>query len=283
MIIDFDSKFREYLENWMITNANKYENTEEMELEALDIYTGWLNSPADWLDGVAPSKYFSSYKDAHKLTDMLVEYLNTKVGVPDLLLDAIAQFGEENKESLTKLFKLEYKIDEENHEEAIMLAINLLAEIDDTFLYNDYIKMLLDNATKKEVANLIIERLEYADKVVADKIIEGLKNIDDEEVGIRCMDILVNFPGDERIYSMLTNMFNQYTNTALIAAYLGKYGDERAVGTLQEALDWDEINYLDYIEIRHAIEELGKEVDHIRTFDGDDYYESLKHIDKRGI
>jgi len=279
MIIDFDSKFREYLENWMITNASKYANTEEMEVEALDIYAKWLNTPAEWLDGVAPNKYFSSYKDAHKLTDMLVEYLNTKVGVPDLLLDAIAGYGEKIKESLTKLFRLEYKIDESNHEEAIMLAINLLAELDDKFLFDDYIKLLLDKSTKEEVANIIIERLEFADKAVVDKILDGLKSIDDEEVETRCMDILVNFPGDERIYSKLTSMFNQYTNTALLAAYLGKYGDDRAVGILQESLNWEDINYLDYIEIRHAIEELGKEVDHIRTFDGDSYYESLKHID----
>lgn len=279
MIIDFDSKFREYLENWMITNADKYTNPEEMELEALDIYAEWLNTPADWIEGSAPNKYFSKYKDAHMLIDTLVEYLNTNVGVPDLLLDAIAEFGDEIKQPLIKLFKLEYKIDEKNNEEAIMLAINLLAELDDTFLYDDYIKMLLDKSTKEEVANIIIERLEFADKAAADKIITGLKDIEDEEVETRCMDILVNFPGDDRIYNKLVNMFNQYANTGLLAAYLGKYGDDRAISILEEALDWEGINYLDYIEVRHAIEELGKEVDHIRTFDGDSYFESLKHID----
>lgn len=279
MIIDFDSKFREYLENWMITNADKYENLEEMELEALDIYAEWLNTPAEWIDGVAPKKYFGEYKDASKLMDILVEYLNTNVGVPDLLLDAIAEFGDETKKALTKLFKLEYKINEDNQAEAIMLAINLLAEVDDVFLYDEYVKMLLKKTTTEEVANLIIERLEFADKNVDDKLLQGLENADDEEIETRCIDVLVNFPGDDRIYNKLVSMFNQYTNTALLAAYLGKYGDDRAVDILVEALDWEGINYLDYIEIKHAIEELGKEVDHSRTFDGDNYFESLKHIE----
>ena len=48
---------------------------------------------------------------------------------------------------------------------------------------------------------------------------------------------------------------------------------------LEEALDWQGINYLDYIEIRNSLEQLGKEVDHIRTFEGDKYYESLKNIE----
>lgn len=278
MIIDFDSKFRLFLENWMITNADKYNNPEEMELEALDIYSEWLNAPADWLDSVCPADYFRKFKSVDELVELLVEYLNTKVGVPDLLLDAISEFGVDTKEPLTKLFKLEYAIDKDSREEAHMLAINLLAEIDDTFLYDDYINLLFDKNTSEETANLIIERLEYTDKQVAEKIITKLKDMDDEPVRVRCMDLLVNFSGDDRIYDMLIGMFNPYTNTALLAAYLGKYGDDRAIGILKEALDWPDINYLDYIEIRHAIEELGKEVDHVRTFDGDDYYESLKNI-----
>lgn len=278
MIIDFDSKFKSFLENWMVSNKDKLENPEEAELEALDIYSEWLNTPAQWLDGECPADYFHKYKSAEELVSILSEYINMEVGVPDLLLDAISEHGDEAKEALTKLFRCEYNVKKEGEEECRMLAINLLAELDDTFLFDEYIDLLFDSETSEETANLIAERFEFAEKEVAEKIINKLKNVKDEEIEMRCMDVLVNFPGDERIYQKLVDMFNEYTNTSLLAAYLGKYGDERAVKILIEALDWQEINYLDYIEIRHAIEELGREVDHSRQFEGDPFYESLKNI-----
>jgi hypothetical protein len=59
-------------------------------------------------------------------------------------------------------------------------------------------------------------------------------------------------------------------------SYIGKYGNKEACPILIKALDWFNINYLDYIEIKNAIEELGEEVTHVRQFDGDVYYESMK-------
>ena len=63
---------------------------------------------------------------------------------------------------------------------------------------------------------------------------------------------------------------------SLYASLLGKLGDERALDALNRALDREEINYLDYIEIRDAIEALGGECAHERDFNGDPYYETLK-------
>ena len=47
---------------------------------------------------------------------------------------------------------------------------------------------------------------------------------------------------------------------------------------LREALELTDLNYLDYIEIVHAIEALGGEVETEREFNGDPYYESLKDM-----
>jgi hypothetical protein len=73
-------------------------------------------------------------------------------------------------------------------------------------------------------------------------------------------------------------MFKSSGDKALYASYLGKYGNPDAVKTLKGALDWININYLDYIEIRNAIEELGGEVAHLRNFEGDKYFESMKGL-----
>ena len=65
---------------------------------------------------------------------------------------------------------------------------------------------------------------------------------------------------------------------ALFASYLAKFGDDRALPALMAAAQDDRTNYLDYVEIVSAIEELGGERPPEREFNGDPYYESLKRV-----
>ena len=75
------------------------------------------------------------------------------------------------------------------------------------------------------------------------------------------LDVACNFPGDERIYDYAIKLLRSMPdNRALIASYLGKLGDARAIEELMPLLELQELNYLDYLEIRDAIEELGGEV-----------------------
>ena len=68
-------------------------------------------------------------------------------------------------------------------------------------------------------------------------------------------------------------------HVALFASLLGKLGDERAIPALLDAMQNREINYLDYIEVRNAIEALGGDAPEERDFTGDPYYESLSRME----
>ena len=81
---------------------------------------------------------------------------------------------------------------------------------------------------------------------------------------------------DDRVLAFLLRCFQESKNRALMASYLGKLGDERALPALEAALTDPELNYLDYVEIVAAVRELGGEVAETREFAGDPYYESLK-------
>ena len=97
------------------------------------------------------------------------------------------------------------------------------------------------------------------------------------------LDILANFPGDERIfYALLAEFEARHNEAALFAALLGKYGDDRALDALNRALEWDEINYLDFLEIKDAIEKLGGECLSERDFSGDVYFEAFKRQNGEG-
>ena len=92
-------------------------------------------------------------------------------------------------------------------------------------------------------------------------------------------DILSNYPGDDRIYDLLVERFAmREEKRALFASYLAKLGDDRAIPMLKEAAQSPDINYLDYVEVVNAIEELGGERPPEREFSGDPYYESLRRV-----
>lgn len=59
-----------------------------------------------------------------------------------------------------------------------------------------------------------------------------------------------------------------------LPAIWGKLGDDRAMKDLMAAANDPELNYIDYLEIRNAIERLGGTAPE-RTFEGDPTYEAL--------
>ena len=65
---------------------------------------------------------------------------------------------------------------------------------------------------------------------------------------------------------------------ALYAAYLGKLGDERALPELMRAASDDRCGYVDYIELRSAIEQLGGELPE-RDFSDDADFQALHPLE----
>ncbi|MBQ3305509.1 MAG: hypothetical protein IJH03_13355, partial [Clostridia bacterium] len=77
---------------------------------------------------------------------------------------------------------------------------------------------------------------------------------------------------------MLDKLRNRPDQRALYASFLGKLGDPRAIDAMKPFLTLTDIGYLDYIELRNAIEELGGDPGEERTFYGDPDYEAMRNI-----
>ena len=91
--------------------------------------------------------------------------------------------------------------------------------------------------------------------------------------------MLCNFPGNGKTYELVMERFQrEKEHIAFFASLLGKLGDERAIPALTRAMQESGINYLDYIELRNAIEALGGDAPAERDFSGDPYYESLSRM-----
>ncbi len=271
-ILDFDANFAAYLEKWMQMNKNKFKNIEQMEDAMPEVYMRWLNSPAAFLEGAAPSMYFEKFNDPQMLVNWVSEYEAAKVPVPDLLLERIADLG---MHSLYPLMRAAG--DRDNSVQTRMTALNLLKEIDCGEAPLEICMDLIDRREEDdELADVAAELMANMGAGVVKPILDRFEEVGDQAQETY-LDILVNYPGDGRIYDLLMSAFNaHYDKIALYASFIGKLGDERALDTLKKALNLQEITYLDYLEIRNAIEMLGGTVETEREFAGDPYYESLK-------
>ena len=80
---------------------------------------------------------------------------------------------------------------------------------------------------------------------------------------------------DDAVYDTLLRAFREGDDLCMHASYLAAYGDERALPVLLERIDGEDINYLEFRELKYAIEALGGEYTRERDFSEDEYYREL--------
>ena len=271
--IDFDRRFAEYLDKWTAEHRAAFANMNDLEAQVPDIYLEWLDTPADWLDGKKPGEYFKPLSDPDALVKWMLDYYRSHINVPDMLFERIVDVGESCVRPLIDL-----ATDIDRPDEARVSALNLLVEIGSPDALEAGVNLLCARRQKHDILEAAADMLTSMGQIVVNPLLEKAGGLSGEALA-SCLDILCNFPGDERIYELAVSAFRRDgERRALYASYLGKLGDERAIEPLKAALDLSELNYLDYIEIVHAIEALGGEVESQREFSGDEYYESLKHM-----
>ena len=254
--INFDRAFERYMAGWMKENSEKYKDDMDVIEDMMpDVYLEFLQKPADFLDGVAPQNYFEQFDDADMLVGWLCDYIAQGVPVPDLLLERITSLGESAEKSLLALLDRT-----DLPEETEMTVVSLLLE------------------EPSDKGDLCAEALLSMGEAVVAPVLAALSGAGQAGRDIFA-DILSNYPGDDRIYDLLVERFAmREEKRALFASYLAKLGDDRAIPMLKEAAQSPDINYLDYVEVVNAIEELGGERPPEREFSGDPYYESLRRV-----
>ena len=265
-MIDFDQLFTVYMQEWMEKNSNL--TPDEMEERACDLFEEWKNAPSDELDGISPKQYFEKITSPDELVKMLVS-VSEEGGSPSaLLLDRIVET--DCTDQLSSLISGDYSA------EIKIEAINLLFEMGAEHPLDLYVDILADENGDEGLRELCVEVMSANANKVADKLFALLPTASYSLKGL-IAEILVNANKDERTYELLEDLFKNGGNVPLYAGFIGKYGDERAMTYLYKALD--DCNYVDFTEIRSAIENLGGTVDdEYRDFSSDPYYKALKNL-----
>ena len=273
-IFDFDEKFYDYVRTWMALHPNMTEK--QVEESYNEIMLNWLNAPAKWLNGEKPGEYFLRYSEPRELMKLLEEYDKRDIGLPEPLYSRVVSVGEPCVEPLMRMVR-----NTDNPDSLRSTALAILRDIGSdaiTPLLIDLVCMSDFDNDDDNLYEMAADELAGGDGSQVDALLQRYDSAS-EFAQMRILEICVNFPGDERIYQHLVEKLrNRPDARAFYASYLGKLGDPRAIEELRPFLSLTDIDYMDYIEVRNAIEELGGDPGEERTFYGDPNYEAMRNL-----
>ena len=270
-IHDFDEKFYDYARAWMAMHPGMTEK--QVEDSYNEIMLNWLNAPATWLNGEKPGEYFQRYSEPRDLLKLLEEYDKRDIGLPEPLYSRVVSVGAPCVPGLMRIVE-----NADRPESLRATALAILRDIGSEDAQPLYIDLATGGGEEDELSEMAADILSGGDGSQIGILLERYDS--SPEFGqLRILEICSNFPGDDRILEyMLDKLRNRPEQRALYASFLGKLGDPRAIDALKSFLTLTDIGYLDYIELRNAVEELGGDPGEERSFYGDPDYEAMRNL-----
>ena len=259
-LIDFDGLFDEKLAQYMSQNKKKH-TEREWENVIPKLYKKFGDTFIAKI-GCTPKEYYARMSDV-ELVDTLKAHLTQDVPVPEFLCTEI-----ENRGVVDILLPLL----EEEDEEAVSYAINLIGEDEKAFA--GYFSILTKNRLTEDIRSDVTDIL----RTHADTIKETAKGYYMQGIATEYMlEILSRLKGkDEEVFQLLLKEFRTFDNVATRAGYLAAYGDERALPYLLDRIEDRTIGFVEFQELKYAIESLGGEYNEPRDFSEDKDYIAIE-------
>ena len=258
-LYDFDGMFDEKLSAYVKKNADKYKEREWEDIIPA-MYARFGDTVIKSL-GKSPNQYYADMDDG-ELISQLRAHLKQGIPVSEFLCNAI-----ESRKADELLIPLLSGTDDE-----ISYALNLLGA--SKAALSEYMR-LLKESDSEDVKNTCVDYIkEYADDVKK-AALENYKNGVEREYMLEILSRCV-VKSDE-IYDILIKEFKlSDENLPMRASYLAAYGDERALPVILDKIDEDDISFIEYQELKYAIESLGGSYEKERDFSNDPYYQAVK-------
>ena len=194
-----------------------------------------------------------------ELVSTLKGHLEEDVPVPEFLCTEI-----ESRDDAKALLGL---LDTEDTQTA-SYAINLIG--DNACAYDVYFNILTESRFDEEIRSDICDIL----RMHADEVKEHALTFYRQGVATGYMlEILSRIKArDEEVYQILIKAFWNADDSALLAGYLAAYGDEKALPDLLRRIENRSIGFVEFQELKYAIEALGGEYNEPRDFSADKDY-----------
>lgn len=258
-LYDFDGMFDEKLAEYISKNPKRYRE-EEWEDVIPALYDKFGDSKIKSL-GVTPREFYAAMTDG-ELLGCLRTHLSRKVPVSEFLCREI-----EKRHMEDMLMPLLDGTREERE-----YAMNIIGGADKAIpKYMEILVSCDDADIKDRCAELIKEKADLVTASALENYAEGR----DREYMLEILSRTV--VKDDRIFVILIREFrSDADNVPMHASYLASYGDERALPYLYEKIEEEGISFIEFKELKLAIESLGGEYEKERDFSCDPYYDLLK-------
>ena len=265
-LMDFDGLFDEKLSQYMEENKGKY-TEKQWENIIPKLYQKFGDTYVAKVK-CTPKEYYARMTD-EELTATLSAHLKEQIPVPDFLCCEIE--GRKCTEALLSLLK-------SDDGETVSYAINLVGA--DERAFPDYFSMITENKFDEDIRDATVEKL----KENADKATEAaLKFYKEGTAKEYMLEILSRAKKrDEGIFRILLDEFlSDVGRVPMHAGYLAAYGDERALPYLMKKIEDRSIGFVEFQELKYAIEALGGEYNEPRDFSADKDFRTIEDASVR--
>ena len=259
-LIDFDGLFDEKLAQYMSENKEKH-TEKQWETVIPKLYKKFGDTRIAKL-GCTPKEYYARMSDS-ELVATLTAHLETDIPVPEFLCNEIETRGQ--AQTLLPLLKSE-------DTQTVSYAINLIG--DDESAFEEYFAILEENRLDEEIRSDVTDILRlHADEVLA----KAIAIYRSGKAQVYMLEILSRVKNrTDEVYDLLMTAFKTAEDTSVYAGYLASYGDERALGELLRRIEDRSIGFVEFQELKYAIEALGGEYDEPRDFSEDKDYLAIE-------
>lgn len=250
-MIDIDKLFEDYFRKFMAENIGKL-SEDEIENRVPELYDAFGNEPNDSLGGKSPKDFFLAYTD-EELIETLKESVKNGIEISSFLCDEI----EKRSGMIDRLCSL---VSAEVDDELATYAVNMLSgkKLDKKNLER-FVDVMADDNAGESLSEALTEVLRDNGDEVKEKIIAGYGKNPKRKANF--LEIMSRTSPDDRIFEILCDELERDDkNIALNAAYVARYGDERALPILDKMIKSGKVSKYDLKELKNAYEELGGEL-----------------------
>lgn len=265
LIIDIDNLFKKFAKE-NISKISGSVNADNIDEKKEALYTLFQNTTFSELGGKTPATFYEGCSD---LVEVLKEHINKKVPVSEYLIHELTHDG--NEAELVSL------LDDENDEDLLLIAIEVLSEKNSEKCDNRLIALLFSEKTSDKVKDACGEYLicrDVFDELI--KVAEKSENI----CGAACELLANQTRRSSVIAEILQEEFLKHQDKAPeYCSYIVRYGDDSLKNCLYSALQ-NATDYVCFKEIGMAIEALGGVFDEKKDFSKDKNYIKIKEAGK---
>lgn len=264
--VDIDALFEKFVKE-QVARSEKKRTLEEWESNIPELYEAFGRQSFEELDGKTPETYYEG-ESGQELVESLCRQIDGGLAVSEYLCSAIAASADAEKPLIALL--------DCGEEEKTMYALNLLGEKDSDLAVPKYVEIVSSSGCDEHARELAAELLSAKSEQCKETLLRLYNDAEESTKELFC-DILSRCAADERIYAVLEDAFVSHPDRpTLYSSFLARYGDERALGVLYEAIERPALDFSEFRELKFAIETLGGEYEKKRDFSQDKIFKKLK-------